>query len=68
VKEEDFNNPNVEVKEFLPNRMDKVEKLRFLEYWKPQEDKKDKEDSLCENMKVLQPAELVFIGFKNKEE
>ncbi len=64
VKDEDFKHPNVVRREFLPNRMDKVEKLCFLEYWKPQE------DSLCENMKVLQPAELVFIGFnnENKEE
>ena len=58
----DEKNPNVEIKEFLPNRMEGVGKLRFLEYWKPQE------DSFCENMKVLQPAELVFVGFKNKEE
>ncbi len=61
VKDEDYNSPNT-VKEFLPNRMKGVERLYFLEYWKPQK------DNLCEDMKVLQPAELVFVGFKNKEE
>lgn len=63
VKDEDYNSPNT-VKEFLPNRMAGVEKLRFLEYWRPQK------DSLCEDMEVLQPAELVFVGFnnENKEE
>ena len=64
VKKLNSENSHKKEKEFLPNRMKDVEKLRFLEYWKPQE------DSLCENMKVLQPAELVFIGFnnENKEE
>lgn len=63
VKEADFNDVNIELKEFLPNRMKDIEKLRFLQYWKPQEEK----DELCEKMEVLQPAELVFIGFKVKE-
>lgn len=57
VKDNDFKSPNL-VKEFLPNCMKSVKKLRFLEYWKP------KEDNLCENMEVLQPAEFVFVGFK----
>ena len=57
VKDNDFKSPNL-VKEFLPNCMKSVEKLRFLEYWKL------KEDNLCENMEVLQPAEFVFVGFK----
>ena len=60
VKKDDFKSPNV-IKEFLPNRMKGIEKLCFLEYWKPQK------DNLCEDMEVLQPAELVFIGFNDKE-
>jgi len=36
--------------------------LKFNQYWRPQV------DELCEGMEVLQPAELVFVGFNNKEE
>ena len=60
VKKDDFKSPNA-IKEFLPNRIKGIEKLCFLEYWKPQK------DNLCEDMEVLQPAELVFIGFNDKE-
>lgn len=45
-------------KEYLTNRMDGVQKLCFKEFWRPVEDK------LCEGMEVLQPAEVVFVGFK----
>jgi len=49
-------------KEYLSNRIDGVSKLCFREYWRPVE------DELCEGMEVLQPAEVVFVGFKNKED
>jgi len=39
-----------------------VEGLNFRQYWKPEP------DPLCEGMEVLKPAQLVFVGFKNKEE
>lgn len=63
----DVNELNTKVKdkiekEYLSNRLDGVSKLRFIEFWRPQEDK------LCEGMEVLQPAEVVFVGFKNKED
>jgi len=43
---------------------DGVAGLQFRQYWR------DKEDEVCNNMKVLQPAEFVFVGFtkNNKEE
>jgi CRISPR type III-associated protein (TIGR04423 family) len=41
---------------FHSNRMDNL-KLQFLQYWK------EEDDELCEGMKVLQPKELVFVGF-----
>ena len=56
VESTDFNKKDVEIKTFHANRMDNL-KLQFLQYWK------DENDELCEGMKVLQPAELVFIGF-----
>lgn len=56
VKSTDFNKSDVEIKTFHANRMNNL-KLRFLQYWK------EEEDELCEGMKVLQPAELVFVGF-----
>ena len=48
---------------FYAHRMDN-KKLKFKQYWRPQK------DELCEDMGVLQPAELVFVGFKinDKEE
>lgn len=36
--------------------------LKFKQIWKKQP------DELCENMHVLQPAELVFVGFNNDKE
>jgi CRISPR type III-associated protein (TIGR04423 family) len=38
--------------------MENVQKMKFRQYWRPVE------DDLCEGMKVLQPAELVFVGFE----
>lgn len=46
---------------FLPN-FDGVSMLKFLQYWRPAP------DALCEGMNVLQPKELVFIGFDNNKE
>lgn len=46
---------------FFSHRMD-GRKLRFRQYMR------SVEDELCEEMEVLQPAELVFVGFNNKEE
>lgn len=61
VKSSDFNSKDE--KEYIPNsRMKDVNKIKFLQRWKTQE------DELCEGMEVLQPAELVFIGFDKKKE
>lgn len=49
-------------KTYLPNRVDGAAKLCYHEYWRPVQ------DELCEGMEVLQPAEIVFVGFKYKEE
>lgn len=46
---------------FLAHRMGDVKFLKFRQYWQEQK------DELCEGMPVLQPAELVFIGFNDKE-
>lgn len=54
----DFNNKDV----FYAHRMKGHKRLQFLQYWQ------EVEDDLCEGMKVLQPAELVFVGFNDKEE
>lgn len=56
VESTDFNKKDVEIKTFHANRMDNL-KLQFLQYWK------EEDDELCEGMKVLQPKELVFVGF-----
>ena len=62
VSEEELNDENNCLK-FLPNRMhsdlksDNGLRLRFLQRWS------SKEDPNCDNMEVLCPAELVFIGF-----
>ena len=52
----DFNRNNIEKKVFHSNRM-KGYKLQFLQYWM------EKEDVLCEGMKVLRPTKSVFVGF-----
>lgn len=40
------------------HRMENVQKMKFRQYWRPVS------DELCEGMEVLQPAELVFVGFE----
>lgn len=37
-------------------------RLVFKQYWK------EIEDEFCENMKILCPAEFVFVGFEKKNE
>ncbi len=44
-------------KQYFANRMPE-KKLIFRQYWE------EKEDPLCEGMPVLQPAEMVFVGFE----
>lgn len=46
---------------FYSHRMD-GKQLKFKQYWRPEKDDK------CCDMDVLQPAELVFVGFNDKEE
>lgn len=46
--------------EFQSHRMDTI-KLQFIQRWT------EKKDEYCEGMQVLQPAELIFVGFKEEE-
>lgn len=58
----DFKGITKTAQQFIPNRMNLNGKLlTFNQYWRPQE------DEFCKDMEVLQPAELVFVGFKVKE-
>lgn len=50
-----------DIEEYVPNRMDNVERLLFKRAWKAEK------DDLCCGMEVLQPVELVFVGLKMKE-
>lgn len=50
------------VKTYLAQRMQGIEKLKYLQYWEKVS------DQLCEGMETLQPGDLVFTGFKKKEE
>lgn len=63
VQESDLTSADVQATVFESNRMNREEKrkLAFLQYWAPEA------DPLCEGMPVLQPAELVFVGFKKEE-
>lgn len=61
VNDLDFNSKEVEEKAFYANRIEVHKKLLFLQYWR------EEEDPLCEDMKVLQPKELVFVGLSEKE-
>ena len=58
----DFNRSDVEVKDFYTHRIQGHKKLRFLQYWR------ENNDELCEGMPVMQPSELVFVGFNNDKE
>lgn len=59
VKKEELKSEDIQL--YLPNRMDEVKELKFLQRWE------EKEDPLCEGMSVLQPAEFIFVGFNRKE-
>lgn len=60
LKETDFNDIEIDKVSFKAHRMGKGVVLEFLQYYR------EVEDELCEGMKVLQSAEKVFIGFKEK--
>lgn len=49
-------------KDYLVHRIGGVKCLRFLQYWKAEADR------MCEEMFVLRPSKLVFIGFVKNEE
>lgn len=53
---------SVTTKEYLAQRMPGIGKLKYLQYWD------EVDDEFCEHMKTLQPGDLVFVGFKPKEE
>jgi len=46
--------------EYLPHRLDDVEKVQFKQLWLPEKDKN------CADMEVLKMKALVFTGFKLK--
>lgn len=48
---------------YLSNLKASTGRLVFREYWHPVPDVEN-----CEGMNVLQPGELVFVGFENKED
>lgn len=59
----DLNGEAYTERTFLANRMGDGEVwLKFYQQWV------EKEDELCENMKVLVPGKLIFAGFAGKEE
>lgn len=58
LKSTDFNNVDVDILDFKAHRMGEGRVLQFLQYYR------EEIDSLCEGMKVLQPKEKVFVGFK----
>ena len=62
VSASDFNRKDVKLLSFYAHRMKGHKKMDFLQYWRPENDDK------CCDMDVLQPAELVFVGFNDKEE
>lgn len=63
VKPDDLNGSDkATVKTYLAQRMPGIEKLKYLQYWEKVS------DPLCEGMETLQPSDLVFVGFKKKED
>jgi CRISPR type III-associated protein (TIGR04423 family) len=60
VKETDLIDKDNDQVSYKAHRMGEGVVLEFLQYFR------EVEDELCESMKVLQPAEKVFIGFKEK--
>lgn len=51
----------------MPNRMPEISELHFWQIWRAEDDEFCK-DASGKSMKVLRPAELVFMGFKLKED
>jgi len=47
-----------DIVDFIPNRLNGVSKIKFLQYWKPEI------DTLCEEFEVLKPKANVFVGFE----
>lgn len=58
LKSTDFNNVDIDILDFKAHRMGEGRVLQFLQYYR------EEVDPLCEGMKVLQPKEKVFVGFK----
>lgn len=54
-----LNEENLVSVEYLPHRLNGVEKVCFKQLWLPEEDPN------CENMKVLKMKALIFTGFNN---
>lgn len=46
---------------YYAHRLEKIEKLKFIRLWKPEQ------DSLCENFDVLVPKAEVFVGIVKKK-
>ncbi len=46
---------------YVAHRIDDYKYLRFAQLWET------RKDPMCENMEVLEPSKLVFIGFTNSE-
>lgn len=51
----------VTLERYIPHHIKGVKRLRFLRYWKAEE------DELCEHFEALRPEKLVFIGFEKTE-
>jgi CRISPR type III-associated protein (TIGR04423 family) len=60
IHEFDLSHPSVdaEIKEYLPHRLDGVEKVCFKQLWE------EEKDSYCEGMPVLKMKALIFAGFE----
>lgn len=52
----------VTLERYIPHHIKGVKRLRFLRYWKAEE------DELCEHFEALRPEKLVFVGFEKTEE
>lgn len=62
VTEEDERSQDNSEKTFVAHRLKGVKALRYLQYWT------ESKDAFCENMPVLRPDKLVFVGFKYVEQ
>ncbi len=58
----DYKDIEFEELSYVAHRLDGVSTLHFRQYWRPEPDKQ------CAGMPVLQPKELVFVGFQNNKE